>query len=98
MTLHFRRDSLNTPAEQFSDLCIGKNLENPVRTYSNVNIIDNYTDVEPQTCLQTASVLATETEIGVLLKSSPVKSCELGYLETVRMTLYLFSRPLLTCL
>ena len=90
MTLHFRRMTHSTRL-QSSFQSLGTNLRSKlIQTFNNINI---YTDREP----------AIETEIGVLLKSSPIKAVNLnpnrhGCLDTVRMTLYLFSRPLLTCL
>ena len=47
-----------------------------------VSNVDIYTDGESQTCLLNAFEPATETEIGILLKSSPVKSCELDPIPT----------------
>ena len=41
----------------------------------NVNNVDACIEGAPQTCLLTAFEPATEAEIGMLLKSSPVKSC-----------------------
>ena len=52
-------------------------FRNPEEINQNVNNTDIYTDGEHKTCLLTAFEPATETEIGVLLKSSPVKSWEL---------------------
>ena len=75
-------DSFNPRAEQFLDI-FSKKISN-IRSehIKNVNIIDINTDGEPQTCLLTAFEPATETKIGVLLISSPVKSCELDPIPT----------------
>ena len=48
----------------------------------NVNNVDASVEDALQTCLLTAFEPATEAEIGTLLKSSPVKSCELDLIPT----------------
>ena len=47
-----------------------------------VSNVDIYTDGESQTCLLNAFEPVTVTEIGILLKSSSVKSCELDPIPT----------------
>ena len=47
-----------------------------------VSKVDIFTDDESQTCLLNAFEPVTETEIGKLLKSSPVKPCELDPIPT----------------
>ena len=62
------RHSINMLAEQLSYV-FSKNISK-IRSerIQNVNIIDIYTDGNPQTCRLTALEPATETEIAVLLK------------------------------
>ena len=75
--LHFRR-VIHSTRLQNSVLFFVSETISKIRSklIQNVNNIDIYTDGEPQTCLRTVFEPATETEIGVLLKSSPIKSCE----------------------
>ena len=75
-------DSFDTLAEQFSDLFSEKIAKIRSALIHDINIIDIYTDGEPQTCLLTAFEPGTETDIGVLFKSPPVKSCELDPIPT----------------
>ena len=75
-------DSFDALAEQFSDFfseAISKIL---CEFTPSVSKVDIYTDGESQTYLLNAFEPATETEIGILLKSSPVKSCELDPIPT----------------
>ncbi|KAK2185947.1 hypothetical protein NP493_218g03040 [Ridgeia piscesae] len=57
-------DSFDTLAEQFSDLFSEKIAKIRSALIHDINIIDNYTDGEPQTCLLTAFEPGTETDIG----------------------------------
>ena len=75
-------DSFDALAEQFSDFFSEIISKIRCEFTPNVSNGDIYTDGESQTCLLNAFEPATETEIGILLKSSPVKSCELDPIPT----------------
>jgi len=75
-------DSFNVLAEQFSDFFSETISTIRCEFTPSVSNINFYTDVESQTCLLNAFEPATETEIGILLMSSPVKSCELDPIPT----------------
>ena len=75
-------DSFDALVEQFSDSCSEKISKIRCEFTPSVSNVDIYTDGESQTCLLNAFEPATETEIGIMLKSSPVKSCELDPIPT----------------
>ena len=78
VTLHFRRVIHSTRLQSSFQIVFSDKMSKiRFELIQNVNIIDIYTDGEPQTCLLTPFEPATETEIGVFFKSSSVKSCEL---------------------
>ena len=66
-------DSIDVLAEQFSDFFSETISKIRCEFTPSVSNVDIYTDGESQTCLLNAFEPATETEIGILLKSSPVK-------------------------
>ena len=75
-------ESFDALVEQFSDSCSEKIWKIRCEFTPSVSNVDIYTDGESQTCLLNAFEPATETEIGIMLKSSPVKSCELDPIPT----------------
>ena len=75
-------DSFNALAEPFSDFFSETISKIWCEIPPSVSNADIYTDGESQTCLLNAFEPATETEIGILLKSSPVQSCELDPIPT----------------
>ena len=75
-------DSFDALAEQFSDCFSEKISKIRCEFTPSVSNVDIYTDGESHTCLLNAFEPATETEIGIPLKSSPVKSCELDPIPT----------------
>ena len=72
-------DPFNPLAEQFSDFFGNKSRKSVPNLFKFIAI---YTDGKPQTCLLTAFEPATETEITVLLKTSPDKSCERDHIPS----------------
>ena len=75
-------DSFDALVEQFSDF-FSENISKIRCEFTpSVSNVDIYTDCKSQTCLLNAFEPAPETEIGILLKSSPVKSCELDLIPT----------------
>ena len=74
--------SFNALAEQFSDYFSEKISKIRCEFTPSVSNVDIYTDGESQTCLLNTFEPVTETEIGILLKSSPVESCELDPIPT----------------
>ena len=75
-------DSFDKLAMQFSDFFSEKISKIRSELIQNVNNVDASVEDAPQTCLLTAFEPATEAEIGTLLKSSPMKSCELDPIPT----------------
>ena len=69
-------DSFNALAELVSDFFSETNSKIRCEFTPSVSNVDIYTDGESQTCLLKCQP-ATETEIGILLKPSPVESCGL---------------------
>ena len=75
-------DSFDALVEQFSDF-FSENISKIRCEFTpSVSNVDIYTAGKSQTCLLNAFEPAAETEIGILLKSSTVKSCELDPIPT----------------
>ena len=83
MTLHFRHVTHSMRLQSsFQINSLNKISKIRCEFTPSVSNVDIYTDGESQTCLLNAFEPATETEIGILLKSLPVKSCELDPIPT----------------
>ena len=76
-------DSFDALAEQFFQIVSLKQISKIRCEFTpSVSNVDIYTDGESQTCLVKAFEPATETESGILLNASPIKSCELDPIPT----------------